>query len=204
MGNTLKKENTKNTIIVIMVMLLIGAAITIFNTEPEIVEVPVTIEVPIPVVVKEFDTIKEFVPIYREGKTKIDSLYYTKYMALTDSIQRDSLFKSAITIREYREKVEDDTLTINIYTKVQGFMKEQQVGYKTKPRNIRLDTVLKVPIPKKTKMFGGLEIGMPINKQLDATPLIKANLILKNKKDNLLQIGLDNQIRVWVGYSIKF
>tara|TARA_R110000772_G_scaffold10312_1_gene33039 strand:+ start:1244 stop:1846 length:603 start_codon:yes stop_codon:yes gene_type:complete len=144
--------------------LIVGALIMFLLvrgcSDPEIIEVPVTIEVPVPVIVKEFDTVKEFVPIYREGPIKIDSTYYDKYIALSDSIQRDSLFKDAITIREYKERVEDDTIIINVYSKVQGFMKEQKVDYETKFRTIKLDTTIRVPIPKKPLLLVGPFLSM--------------------------------------------
>ena len=151
--------------------------------DPEVIEVPVTVEVPVPVIIKEFDTIKEFIPIYSQGPTKIDSTYYKKYIALTDSIQRDSLFKDAITIREYKEKVEDDTIIINVYSKVQGFMKEQKVDYETKFRTIKLDTTLRVAIPRKPLILVGpfLSLGTQQN-EYPVSGGIKGMLLDKPQK----------------------
>ena len=88
---------------------------------------------------------------------------------------------------------------------MQGFLKEQQVGYKTKPRSIILDTTISVPIPKKAKLFFGGEIGLPLDTYInDIEPVVKANIILKTKKDNLFHLGIDTQFRLWVGMSFKF
>lgn len=167
--------------------LIIGAAIMFLLvrgcSDPKIIEVPVTIEVPVPVIIKEFDTVKEFIPIYRDGPVKIDSTYYDKYIALTDSVQRDSLFKDAITIREYRERVEDDTIIINVYSKIQGFMKEQKVDYETKFRTIKLDTVLKIPIPTKPLLFIGPFLSMGTEQyNSDLSGGVKGLLVDKNQK----------------------
>lgn len=172
--------------------------------EPKLVEVPIKIEVPVPVIVKEFDTVREPYPVYIEGPTVVDSLYYNKYMQLTTDLQRDSLFKDAITIREYKERIEDDTITITLNMRVQGFLKEYQVGYETKPYSIPLDTVIKVAIPKKVQLFGGLELGLPLSKIGEQLPVVKGNLLMKNKKDNLYTIGIDTEKRIWLGMLFKF
>jgi len=170
--------------------------------EIEIVEVPVVIEVPVPSVEVEFDTIKMLTPIYIKGEKEIDSTYYQKYITLKDSVQKNSMFKDAITIREYRERIEDDTIVIDLYTKVQGYMKEYQVGYKTKPRKITLDTVIKVPVPKKSQIFVGGEIGYPYS-STETDIQAKINLYWKNKKNILYNVGIDSKKRIWVGMAFK-
>jgi hypothetical protein len=171
------------------------------NQDPELVEVPVEIEVPIPVVEVEFDTIKEPVYIPYERQV-IDSSYYDKYLTLRDSIAKDSLFKDAITIREYRERVEDDTIVIDLYTKVQGYMKEYQVGYKTKPRTISLDTTLKIPVKYKPKLGTSVELGVPIE-GIREDMTIKGN-IFYDTKNILFSLGFDSKGTGWVGLGYKF
>lgn len=193
--------------------IILGIAVAIllylyvFNPQVEEVEIPVRFEVPVPVVEKEFDTIKLPPEIIRvPGKTEIDSAYYKQYLALKDSIQKDSLFKEAIKIREYKPTVEDDTIKIDVYAKVRGELLETAIKYKTKPRTVTLDTTLTVPIPRKAKLFGGFSLGMPIvdKPDLNVTPVFKGGLFLKTKKDGLIKVEFDTQGRVWAGYAWKF
>jgi len=107
----------KSSIIKYIVTFAIGMLLMYFLTkgEDEIVEVPVKIDVPIPVVEVQHDTV--FMPaetIQLPGEVKIDTEYYEKWKTLKDSVSRDSLYKDAITIREYNTKFEDDTLTIDV------------------------------------------------------------------------------------------
>lgn len=198
------KKNWKDIAIAVGVVFII---LYFVSPKVEEVEVPVTIEVPIPVIEKEFDTIKIPTPVYIKSKPKkvIDSVYYNKYKQLKDSVAKDSVFKDAITINEYNTKFEDDTLTINIFSKTRGTLLEQVAKYKTKPRVIPFDTIIKVKIPPKAKLFGGFSLGVPIRESItDVEPIVKADLILKTKGDNLINLSFDNRGRAWVGVAWKF
>jgi len=192
-----------------LVIGLIFMLLYFFDPNIEEVEVPIRVEIPIPVIEMEFDTVykpKPY-PVYLKGKTltEIDSTYYDKYQALNDSIKKDSIFKKAITINSYKEKVEDDTLTINLNMKVRGELLEYQVGYKTKPRTATVDTILKIKIPTQNKFFGGISVGMPIIENPESvTPTIKTDLYWKTKGDLLINISLDSEKRVWGGIAWKF
>lgn len=181
-----------------------------FDPKTEEVKIPIKIEVPIPVIKVEFDTIYEPkpYPVYLKGKLikEIDSSYYDKYNKLADSIKKDNLFKKAITINRYKEKVEDDTLTINLNMKVRGELLDYQIGYKTKPRIILLDTVIKVPIPTQNKFYGGFSVGMPLieNNLINNKPSIKGDLYWKTKGDLLFNLSLDSQGRAWTGIAWEF
>ena len=132
------------------------------DKEVKTIKIPVIIEVEVPVIEKQFDTIYKPVPYKIKGDTKIviDSIYYDKYIAIKDSVTKDSIFKDAITIREYKEKVEDDTITIDIYMKTRGLLLDYQVGYKTKPRKILLDTTILVKISNRYKTKIGVGGGV--------------------------------------------
>lgn len=181
-----------------------------FSPKTEEVKVPVKIKVPVPVIQKEFDTVyvPKPVPVIVKGDTvkEIDSVYYKKFTKLQDSIKRDSLFKEAITINTYKEKVEDDTLSINLNMRVRGKLLDYQVGYKTKPRFIDLDTVLKVKVPKKAQLYVGGSLGFQTIQNLDisSVPQVKLDLSLKSKKDILYNVSYDfNNKVLWGGIQYK-
>lgn len=193
--------------IVIIILLLLGGwlAIEFFTSEPEIIEVPVEIEVPVPVVVKEFDTIEKPVPVYVPVTERVvDSTLLKEYNNLKSEMERDSLFREAITIKEYREKVEDDTIRIDLYAQVRGDLLNYQIGYETKPRTIKLDTTIKVEVPKKPMLFIGGKVNLPPSGNFN--PGIGPQSVLVNKKHNKaysFSYDFVNK-QVGVGFLIKF
>tara|TARA_R110000851_G_scaffold314588_1_gene476690 strand:+ start:2410 stop:3066 length:657 start_codon:yes stop_codon:yes gene_type:complete len=208
----LKNTFNKNNLTLLGVGLLIGALVMFMFQKPTIIEVPVPIkiEVAVPVVQNEFTPIVTPEPSIKYIKgdiiTKIDSAYYNKYITLKDSISKDSAYKSAITIREYNTKFEDDILTLNIYSKIRGDLLEIKPDYKTKPRSIRLDTTIYVPVPKYNEFYGGFEIGAPTNTDspISVLPTLSAKGYLKTKKDKLWSAGFDTRGYVSVGFAWKF
>lgn len=199
----MKPQTRRQIILYAVIAILLAIIVVQCSKQPDVVKVPVKIEVPIPVVEVEFDTIKNPYPVYLPGKVKIDSTYYKMYVSLKDSVARDSLFKDAITIREYRERQEDDTIVIDVYSKVQGFLKEQQVSYKTKPRKISLDTVLEVKTKYQPKFGVGMELGAPITKEFYQNIVFKPKVVLDTK--NMIYEGsFDTEKRAWLGIVFKF
>lgn len=198
------KNKWKDILVIIGIIFIF---LYFFSPNKEIVEVPVKIEVPVPVIQKEFDTIYEPKPIYKKGKNivTIDSAYYNKYINLKDSISKNNLYKEAITIREYDNKFEDEFIIINTYSKTRGTLLEITSNYKTKPRNIILDTVINVPIPTKAKVFIGVGTGINIPAFDNNTiqPVFKGGLHLLTKKDRLISLEIDSQGRIWGSYAIK-
>jgi hypothetical protein len=176
-----------------------------YNPKTEFLEIPVKLEVPVPVIEKEFDTVYKPYPVYLKGEVvkEIDSLYYKKYQQLLDQESKDSLFKEAIKIKSYKEVVEDDTVAITLNMKVRGDLLNYQLGYKTKPYTIPLDTTLRVEIPATNKFFYGLSTGIPIEDDY-ITPILKLDLHWKTKSNNLINLSLDSNRNVWIGYAWEF
>lgn len=194
--------------IILVVLIAVLLYMYFFHPKTEEVEIPVKVEVPVPVVEKIFDTIykPKPVPYIVKGDTveRIDSTFYKKYLALQDSIKKDSLFREAIKIQEYKPFFEDDTIRIDVYAKVRGELLEKAISYKTKPRTITLDTTLTVPIPTRSKLFVGGGVRLPYG-QLNTggvAPVPYGGLYLKTKKDNLISLEFDTQ-SVSVGYAFK-
>jgi len=157
-------------------------------------------EVLVPSVEKEFDTIYEPVPVYVKVK-EIDSTYYEEYKKLKDSVAKDSMFKEAIKINEYNQKYEDTLQTIDVYSKTRGKLLEQNVKYTTKPYYITVKD--SVEIKKKYTLSVGSEVGIPTIPTLSSTPVLKANIVFKNKRDNTYSISYDTEGRVWLGRTWK-
>jgi hypothetical protein len=176
-----------------------------YNPKTEILSIPVRVEVPVPIIEKEFDTVYKPYPVYIKGKgvKEIDSSYYKKYQELLTKVSKDSMFKEVIKIRNYEEIVEDDTVAITLNMEVRGDLLNYQMGYKTKPYSIPLDTVLRVEIPARNKYFYGLSVGMPIENDY-VTPILKLDLHWKTKGNSLINLSLDSHSNVWVGYALEF
>lgn len=187
------------------IFLIVGSILFIrqCGEEPVIEYVPVEVEVLVPSVEKVFDTIYEPKPVNVIVK-EIDSTYYEKYKQLKDSVAKDSMFKEAIKINEYKEVFEDTLQTIDVYSKTRGKLLEQSVKYTTKPYYITVKD--SIQIQKKVTVSVGSEIGISTINPILNKPVIKGNLIIKNKRDNTISISYDTEGRVWLGktWKIKF
>lgn len=197
--NLIKKVDWK--IITIIILIFIIIFLTRSCNEKEIVEIPIKIEVPVPVVKNNFDTIYKPQPITVENPLNIELL--NKYKKAKDSLEKFDIFKESIKEREYNEKFEDTFQIINVYTKTQGKILKQTTNYKTKPYNIKVDTIINIPIKKTNQFFTGVELGVPAENLQDLNLVFKGNLMFKNKKDNVLTLSFDTEKRVWLGYAIK-
>jgi hypothetical protein len=113
-----------------------------------------------------------------------------------DSI-KELKFNQAIQLNKFSTKFEDSNLTLNINGIVQGEVKEITPNYIIKEK--------KIDVPVKTKetvfrLLGGLELGN--NTQLDNFN-IKANLMLQNRKGNIISGSFDTQQNIWIGYNVS-
>jgi len=199
-------KNIKEIIIAIAVLFIAYLIYDKFTAEPEIVEVPVTIEVPVPGKAGEIIRDTVLVPTAVYVPNPVNDTLLKKYQEAKDSITQLELYKDAITTRVYNEKFEDDVLTINVETKVQGRMLDQDISnYYVKPSTVVLDTTLSLEVPKKINILAGAELGLPL------TPTginpdgvnAKFNFGLQNKKGNILSVGIDTQGNGYIGYTMK-
>jgi hypothetical protein len=186
------------------IFLIVGAIVFIkqCNTKVEPEYITVEKKILVPSVEKIFDTIRVPVPVDRAViKVEIDSTYYDRYLQLKDSIQRDSMFKEAIKINEHVQQFEDTLQTIEVYSKTRGNLLEQSVKYTTKPQAITVKDSVK--IKKKNHLNFGAELGVPTINGLELTPVVKGNLIFRNKKGNTFSLGYDTEGKVWIGKTWK-
>lgn len=184
---------------IIAILILFSVWVFNQNKEPEKIEIPIERIVPVPVIRREFDTI---VPDPKTVVIKeVDSTVYKDYLKLKNSIQKDSAYKDAITIREYNQVFEDEYATDTVYSKVRGYLLNQSLRSKTKPRTITFRDTITIQ-PKNSFGIGG-ELGIPTKRGLDVSPVIKAGVYFKNKKGNITSFSYDTEGRVWVGRTFK-
>ena len=190
--------NKLTPILIIIIILLSFFLYKEYNkpTETITVEVPFEVEVKVPVYVGDTTIVK---PIYKVVKG-VDSLYFKEYLALKDSIQRDSMVKDALTIREYNEQLDDENVTIDVYSNVTGKLNNQKINYTTKEKTIKIDTIIKkeIIVPYKNRFGVGLETGF-----LDGMIVNKVNASYNMKKLDF-SVGADTDWRYWVGFKYKF
>ncbi|MBF7090443.1 hypothetical protein IUY40_02645 [Flavobacterium sp. ALJ2] len=113
-----------------------------------------------------------------------------------DSI-KDLKFNQAIQLNKFSTKFEDSNLTLNINGIVQGEVKEITPNYIIKEK------IIDAPLKTKETVFrllGGIELGN--NAQLDNFN-IKANLMLQNRKGNIISGSFDTLQNIWVGYNVS-
>lgn len=192
----------KNNIIGFVVAVLIGMAIMFFIRKPQIkeVKVPFRVEVKVPVIEKVFDTVYPKAKVVKE----VDTSLVEQYKKANDSLKK-ALFKSAVTVREYKEVFEDSTITITVGANVTGTLNSLIAEYKTKPRVVVLDTTLTVDVPdysRSISVYG--ELGMPTIQGIEASPVFKAGFDISNKRNWIWGGSYDTEKRVWLKLGKKF
>lgn len=134
-------------------------------------------------------------PIYKKLISENEKLK-SEYAKANDSIKQLS-FNKAIQLNKFSTKFEDENVVLNINGVVQGEVKEITPNYTIKERK------MEVPVKAKETMFrllGGLELGN--NRQFDNFTA-KANLMLQNKKGNIISGSFDTNQNVWIGYHFS-
>jgi hypothetical protein len=168
--------------------------------ERDVIKVPVRIEVPIPAIKGKTDTIYKPVPYRIEVPTPVNDSLLIQYTATKDSLERLRMFVWAITVREYQTEFEDENIKIDTYSRVRGELLAQSNDYFIKPRTITVDTTLEVSVPRFNALYlyGGAKYSL-----IDKSAGFEAKLVLINKKNNLLSVGLDTQGFFSAGLGFK-
>lgn len=118
----------------------------------------------------------------------------TDFAKANDSIKKLQ-FNKAVQLNEFSTKFEDENLVLNVNGVVQGEVKEITPNYIIKEKKID------VPVNQKEtvlRLLGGLELGNSIT--LDAFK-VRANLMLQNRKGNIISASFDTQQTIWIGYN---
>lgn len=113
-----------------------------------------------------------------------------------DSIKKMQ-FAKAIQFNKFSSDFEDENVVININGIIQGEVKEITPNYTIKAKKIEVSVK-----PKETVfgLLGGLEVGN--NTKLDGFA-VKANLMLQNRKGNIISGSFDTNQNIWIGYHFS-
>ena len=119
-----------------------------------------------------------------------------EFAKASDSIKKLQ-FSKAIQLNRFSTTFDDGNLLLNIDGIVQGEVKEITPSYTIKPKKVEVEVK-----PKETvfRLLGGLELGN--NTKLDRFAA-KANLLLQNKKGNIISGSFDTNQNIWIGYNFS-
>lgn len=188
-----------------LIGLVIGAVIvfTLKQCNTEIIEVPVTIEVEVPVIEKVHDTIYYPEPVPYEVK-EIDTTLVQQYKKANDSLKAE-LFKQSVKINTYKEVFDDSIQTITVDAKTIGILSSLSVSYKTKPRVIKFDTILKIEVPANDRSIS-LYTELGVTTKIGELITLKAGIDYKSKKNWVFGFGLDTNKTTWfkIGKTFNF
>jgi len=133
----------------------------------------------------------------------IDKEYMARYNKLKDSVAKAKLYTEAITINDYKQNFEDSIQKVTVNSKVRGTLLNQDIDYFVKPTTIKTTktTIIKTN-PPKIHILAGISVGVPVD-LLNTRTIVEGDLYLQNKKQNILQLGIDSEKRIKIGYIIK-
>lgn len=119
-----------------------------------------------------------------------------EFTKASDSIKKLQFAKS-IQLNRFSTTFDDDNLLLNIDGIVQGEVKEITPSYTIKPKKVEVEVKLKETV---FRLLGGLELGNSVKLDRFAA---KANLMLQNKKGNIISGSFDTNQNIWIGYSFS-
>jgi hypothetical protein len=114
-----------------------------------------------------------------------------------DSLKRIIAYNKAIQLNKFSSTFEDENIVLNINGIVQGKVKEVTPNYKIKEKKMEVPVKVKETV---FRLLGGLEVGN--NTKLDGFAA-KANLMLQNRKGNILSGSFDTNQTIWIGYNFS-
>tara|TARA_R110002124_G_scaffold281430_1_gene455702 strand:- start:61740 stop:62333 length:594 start_codon:yes stop_codon:yes gene_type:complete len=189
----------KNIILILSLVLnLVLGYLAFHKAEPEVIKTRIRMDIPVPGKINSFPPVE--LPIPKTVKPRPNLI--KEYIASTDK-KKDSLYADAVTERFYDINYKDSIQEVNVKTNVQGKLLNQVVDYKIYPSSITLDTVITISTPKVNKAFLMMEIGQDITNINNISPVGKAGIIIKNKKDNLLSASIDTKTNLFIGIGFK-
>lgn len=183
-----------------LLVVVLGACLYLMQPEKEVITLPSrtnTKVITTPQPIKRKDTLVlsggGTQIVFRRNPVSAESLSRFKE---ADSTAKDSLFRDAITEREYHETLEDSVQRIFVRTEVIGRMKFQEISYKTKP--VKLETKSK----RKLKSFSVGTFAL-LPSQYDSSPFtLGAKVDVELEKINF-SVGMDLNKRAFLGVSMK-
>lgn len=143
--------------------------------------------------------------IYKEATVYLDNPLNAKllqeneklkveYLKMNDSLKA-ATYEKAIELNQFSSKFEDENLLLNINGIVRGEVQEITPSYTIKSKEIPAQIKQKETA---FRLLGGVELGN--NLQLNNFN-VKGNLMLQNKKGNIISGSFDTQQNIWIGYN---
>jgi len=116
------------------------------------------------------------------------------YEKANDSLKKE-LYKKSTVLNKFSTKFEDDNILLNINGVIQGEVQEITPNYIIKEKKIDVK-------PKETmlRLLVGVEVGN--NDKFDDFK-VKANLMLQNRKGNIMSASFDTNNTIWIGYNFS-
>ena len=113
-----------------------------------------------------------------------------------------------ITIKKYNEVFDDSLQTITVSAEA-SLLQSLSVAYKTKPRTIKVDTVIPIKIPANDRAINlYTEIGIPMAPQVGVIqPIIfKAGIDYETKSNWIFGVSYDTRGTGWgkIGKKLNF
>jgi len=155
---------------------------------------------PVNVPIKKTPTSKEILQVENPINPKLiaeNEKLKQDFAKEKDSLKRIIAYNKSVQLNKFSSDFEDDNVIINIDGIVQGEVKEITPGYKIKEKKVEVKVK-----PKETvfRLLGGMELGN--NTKLDGFAA-KANLMLQNKKGNIISGSFDTNQTIWIGYNFS-
>lgn len=199
------KLNTKAALIIggVLAVLAIGFFLGRSTVKRDVKEIPIRVEVPVPVV--ESDTIwrDSLVPVKVETPNPVNTKLVSQYDSLKTEIEKRDLYLETIKKRTYKETFEDSIQTIEVTAVTTGFLDSLGLNYKTKPRHILLDTVVKVKMKEPMMLIPYVSTDLP---GPNGTVNPSVGLDYVSRKGFTVGLGYDSRknFLIKAGYAIKF
>lgn len=161
--------------------------------EPKIEIKEVVKTLPPDTIVKEIP-VKEYIKVRGNDSKLINDIaemrniieWQQEEFAYSDSVQKAELYKLATELKAFQSDFEDENLKLQINGLVSG----------SDVKEITPTYTLKVKEPKKRNHFF---IGAGVNSR----GVFDANISLQNKKSDIIELGIDNQRNINVGFKKK-
>lgn len=174
-------DKLKNwSIVLLFIISLVFGYLLFKKKESDTIKVPVVIEVPIQGKIGTFPPLEFPKPKKEKPKPEL-----VEEFEQSDKDKRDSLYADAVTERTYEEIFKDSVQAIKIKTVVQGRLLKQEPSYEIYPDTIPYETEVEVKIPKRTKLYGSLALGLPLLTDQGQEPVVEGGLLLIPKNDKM-------------------
>jgi hypothetical protein len=135
--------------------------------------------------------------VVKDGTVVVNKEKYNDYIKEKDTVKKKDQFVNSITIRDYNTKVIDnDTVSVEVYSKVQGELIAVNAKVKVKQQEIKERIITQRP---KLSILVGAEVGY---QNFEFNPLIKTGI--QTKSGNIYTASIDLNKNVYVGFSKTF